>query len=225
MGLKDPIGKRLRIQKTTGIICGVVQDFHYASMRKKIEPAVFVYDLQNCWHLSVKAKPGAAREAVKATERVFKQFNPDLPFEYVFLDESFNRLYESERRTSSLFAVFAAIAVLISCLGLFGLATYTAQVKTREVGIRKVLGASVASIIGLLSKDFFKLVLIAILIAAPFAWYLLEKWLQDFAYRTSLSWDVFIIAALASLSITLLTISLRTLQAALANPVKSIKSE
>lgn len=225
MGLKDPIGKRLRIQKTNGTISGVVKDFHYMSMRKKIEPAVFIYSPQQGWQLSVKVKPGHAHDAVAATEKMFKQFHPDLPFEYSFLDDTFTQIYTDDKRTGSLFAVFAFIAVFISCLGLFGLATYTAQVKTREVGIRKVLGASISGIVALLSKEFLKLVLIGMFIAMPFAWYAINDWLQDYAYRITVPWDVFILSGIISLGIAIAAVSVRTLQAALANPVKSIKSE
>lgn len=224
MGYKDPIGKRLRVRKTTGTIAGVVKDFHFTSMRKKIEPVVLIYDPGNCWHLSVKTMPGAEQQATAAAQRLYKQYN-DLPFNYTFLNDSFDRLYKNEQQTGSLFSVFSAIAIIISCLGLFGLATYTAHVKTREIGIRKVLGASVAGIVRLLSADFLKLVALSIIIATPVAWVMMNRWLQDFAYRVRISWIVFAIAGLLSLAIALITVSFRTISAAIANPVKSLKSE
>lgn len=223
--IKDPIGKPFRLWKTKGTIVGVVKDFHFASMRQKIEPAVFYYAPGQMWTLYVKTTGQKASQAVAAAERVYKQYNTGYPFEYQFLDESFNNLYRSEQQTGLLFNVFAGIAILISCLGLFGLATFTAQVRTREIGVRKVLGASVTSIIELLASDFMKLVLIAIVIAVPIAWYTMSRWLQDFAYRIDVQWWVFVLAGVLALGIALLTVSFQSIKAALMNPVKSLRSE
>jgi putative ABC transport system permease protein len=223
--IQNPIGKPFRLWKTKGVITGVVKDFHFASMRQKIEPAVFYYNPNQMWALYVKTTGQGATQAVAATERAYKQYNADFPFEYTFLDDSFNNLYQSEQQTALLFNVFATIAILISCLGLFGLATYTAQVRTREIGVRKVLGASVTGIIQLLAKDFVKLVIIAIVIATPIAWYAMSLWLQDFAYRIDVPWWVFLLAGVLALAVALLTVSFQSVKAALMNPVKSLRSE
>lgn len=150
---------------------------------------------------------------------------PSRPLEYRFLDETFNRLYRSEQRTATLFNAFAGIAVLISCLGLFGLATFTAEMRTKEIGIRKVLGATVLSITTLLSKDFLKLVLVGIVIASPIAYYAMEKWLEDFAYRIQISGWVFGLAGLVSILIAFITVSYQAIKSALTNPTQSLKSE
>jgi putative ABC transport system permease protein len=150
---------------------------------------------------------------------------PDQPFRVRFLDEAFGRMYESERRVAKIAGVFALLSVLISCLGLFGLATFTAEQRTKEIGIRKVLGASVAGITGLLAKDFLKLVLIAILIASPIAWYSMRRWLSDFVYHIDIQWWMFVGAGALAVCIAFLTVSLQSVKAALANPVKSLKSE
>ncbi|GAB4017218.1 ABC transporter permease [Spirosoma koreense] len=223
--LTNPIGKPFRLWKHKGTIIGVVKDFHFESMRQKIEPAVFYYDPNQMLALYVKTTGQDATKAVAAAERAYKQYTTDYPFEYTFLDDAFNNLYKSEQQTGLLFNVFAAIAILISCLGLFGLATYTAQVRTREIGVRKVLGASVSGIIQLLAKDFIRLVIIAIALAVPIAWYTMNRWLADFAYRIDVQWWVFALAGLLSLMIALLTVSFQSIRAALMNPVKSLRSE
>ena len=223
--LTNPIGKSFRLWKDKGTIVGVVKDFHFESMRQKIEPAVFYYRPSQMGALYVKTTGQDAQQAIALAQRSYKQYNPDYPFDYAFLDDSFNRLYKSEQQTGMLFNVFAVIAILISSLGLFGLAAYTAQVRTREIGVRKVLGASVAGIIQLLARDFIKLVFIAILIATPIAWYTMSRWLQDFAYRIDVQWWVFVLAGLLALAIALLTVSFQSIKAALMNPIKSLRSE
>jgi putative ABC transport system permease protein len=225
MGLKDPIGKKMRVWKTNGTIIGIVKDFHFASMRKKISPVVFIYDPANSYLIYVKTTGVKAQMAVGAAKAVWKQYNSNIPFNYTFLDESFNQLYQTEQRTGTLFNLFSAVAIIISCLGLFGLATYSAQVKTREIGIRKVLGASVAGITRLLATEFLLLIFISIVIAAPVAWYAMNKWLLDFAYRITIGGWVFVIAAVGAMVIALITISVQSIKAALANPVRSLRSE
>jgi len=225
MNMHEPIGKRLRIQTVKGTIIGVVKDFHFSSMRKKIEPAVFMYNTSNGWDMYIKTTGGDAQKAIVATQAIWKQYNSNTPFNYTFLDESFSKLYKTEQQTGVLFNLFASIAIIISCLGLFGLATYSAQVKTREIGIRKVLGASVAGIVKLLALEFMFLILAAIVIAVPVAWYAMSKWLQDFAYRISIEWWLFLIAGLMAMLIAFVTISFQSVKAAIANPVKSLRSE
>jgi len=222
---KNPIGRRFRSWKTKGTIIGIAKDFHFASMKEKIAPAVFYYQPDILRNIYIKTNGRDAAKAIHAAEMSFKQYNGEFPFSYNFLDDIFNNLYKGEQQEGKLFTYFAGIAILISCLGLFGLAAFTAQVRTREIGVRKVLGASVSRIIGLLAKDFIKLVLIAIIIATPIAWYAMHKWLQDYAYRTSISLWVFILAGAMAILIAFITISFQSIKAALMNPVKSLRSE
>jgi putative ABC transport system permease protein len=173
----------------------------------------------------VRATAKDVQQAIASVEKQYKKYAADSPFGYHFLDKDFEAQYKTDQRTGTLFNVFAGIAILISCLGLFGLATYTAQVKTKEIGIRKVLGASVAGIVKLLSKDFLKLIIIAIIIATPVAWWAINKWLEGFAYRINISWWVFAVAGMLALLIALVTISFQAIKAALANPVESLRSQ
>ncbi|HVW97711.1 MAG TPA: ABC transporter permease [Mucilaginibacter sp.] len=225
MGLKNPIGKRFMLQGVNGKIIGVVKDFHYASMREKITPAVFFYQPNYLSTIYIKTTTKNAQKAIAAAAAQFKQYNGKFPFSYDFLDDIFDNLYKSEQREGTLFNYFAAIAIMISCLGLLGLAAFTAQVRTREIGVRKVLGASIGRIVALLAQDFIKLVFIAVLIACPVAWLAMHKWLQAFAYRINLSWWVFVAAGALATVIAFLTISFQTIRAALINPVKSLRSE
>lgn len=224
-GIKDPIGKRFSLWERNGTIIGVVKDFHFASMKEAIEPIIFYIGSNQLNYVYVKTEGQHASQAIAAAERIFRQYNSEFPFEYSFLDDTFDKLYRADQRMGTLFNIFAVIAILISCLGLFGLATYTAQVRTREIGIRKVLGASVATIAGMLTKDFVKLVLIAVIIASPIAWYAMKTWLQDFVYRTNISAWIFIASGIIAMLIALFTISAQTIRAAMANPVKSLKTD
>ena len=226
LGLKAPVvGQWFEFQSRRGQIIGVTKDFHFKSLHEKIDPMV-LFNAPG-WHTYVFAKvnPGATTRVLADAERIWKASFPDKPFKYTFLDDSFAQLYQTERKAGQLFNVFAGIAVLISCLGLFGLATFAAERRNREIGMRKVLGASVQSIVALLSKDFLKLVLVAIVIASPLAWYLMDRWLQAFAYRVSMPWWVFVLAGLLAIVTALLTISFQSIRAALMNPVKSLRSE
>jgi predicted permease len=225
MGLKAPyVGQEIGFHSWKGTIIGVVKDFHFKSLKEKISPLLFFSRWQgNILH--VRTTPGNASQAIAAVEKQYKKYAGNIPFSYNFLDKSFEAQYKSEQRAGTLFNVFAGIAIFISCLGLFGLATYTAQVKTKEIGIRKVLGATVAGIVQLVSKDFLKLVIIAIIIATPVAWLAMNKWLQGFEYRVSVSWWVFALAGILALLIALLTVSFQAIKAAIANPVKSLRTE
>ncbi len=224
-GITDPIGKSFTLWNIKGIIIGVAKDFHFTSLKTKIEPAIFYYKPSNQFTMYVKTTGRDAQKAIASAEKIWKEYNGKFPFEYTFLDETYDRMYKAEDRTSKLFNVFAGIAIFISCLGLFGLATYTAQIKTREIGIRKVLGATVASVTTLLAKDFLKLVLVAIIIASPLAWWLMNYWLHDFAYRTQISAWIFIVSGISCLLIALATVSAQAIRAALANPIDSLKTE
>jgi len=223
-GIKDPIGKSFTLWDKKGTIIGVVKDFNYASLKTAIEPAIFYYD-PSCWTLYVKTTGADISKAIAAAGKIYKQYAVEFPFSYSFLDDDFNRMYQNDQRTGILFNVFASVAILISCLGLFGLAAYTAQVKTKEIGIRKVLGASVVTLTGLLAREFILLVLAAFVIASPIAWFAMNKWLQDFAYRINISWWIFLLTGLLALIIALLTVGFQTVKAAITNPIKSLRTE
>ncbi len=206
-------------------IVGVIKDFNFQNLHSEIKPLVINCGLEWESSLYVKTAPGQAKQAIAAVEKVWKEYNADYEFKYNFLDDHFDQVYKADIRTGKLFTIFAVIAIFISCLGLFGLVTYTAETKTKEIGIRKVLGASVPNIVILLSKEFFILVVIAGLIAFPLAYYWLNQMLQDFAYRISITWTVFVIAAVITLALTLITIGWQAIKAATSNPVKSLKTE
>ncbi len=226
MGLKAPYaGQKISLHDKEGTILGVVHDFNFQSLKAKISPLIFFTFWNNRNILYVRTTGSNAQKAIASVEKQYKKYAGSTPFKYNFLDKTFEAQYLSDERSGMLFNVFAGIAILISCLGLYGLSTYTAQVKTKEIGIRKVLGASVAGILKLISKDFVKLVAIAILIASPIAWWGMNKWLEGFAYKVNISWWVFAIAGISALLIALLTVIFQAIKAAVANPVKSIRME
>ncbi|MBC9929867.1 ABC transporter permease [Chitinophaga qingshengii] len=225
MHLKDPVGKRFSLWQKEGTIIGVVKDFHFASFRDKIQPVVLYYFPQRAGLMLMKTAGGEAPGAIAALKSVWDQYSAGVPFEYHFMDETFDDIYKADRRTGALFNVFAGIAVLVSCLGLLGLSVYTAQVRTREIGVRKVLGAGVSGIVRLLTVDFIRLILIADLIALPVSWWAMSRWLNGYAYRIPLSWTVFLLSGIIALLIALLTIGFQSIKAAMANPVKSLKTE
>jgi ABC-type antimicrobial peptide transport system permease subunit len=212
-----------------GTIIGVMKDFHHNSLRVPIEPLIlrlFKKSWKTYWgNVIIRTEKGKTKEAIASMEKIYKQFNPGFPFKYYFTDSEIAKNYKSEYTVSKLSRYFAFLAIFISCLGLFGLVTFTAEQKTKEIGIRKVLGASVTGIVRMLSKDFLKLVLIAAVIAFPVAWWAMHKWLNDFAYRVDIGWWVFVVAGIAALLIALLTISFQSIKAAIANPVKSLRTE
>lgn len=226
MRIKDPIGKRFNFHGRDGIIVGVAKDFHFKNMRTAIEPCIFSYkNFWNWWRFYIKTNSNQAPQAIAAIQQVWKKYNADYDFEYRFLDESFDEMYKKDSRIAGLFNVFAAIAIIISCLGLFGLVTYTAETKVKEIGIRKTLGASVSNIILLLSKDFMVLVTVSLLISFPVAWYMMNKWLTNYQYRTSVEWWVFAVAGISALAIAFITVGSKAMRAAQNNPVKSLRSE
>lgn len=226
LGIENPVGKRFTFHNRPGVIAGVVKDFHFANMKNKIGPLVLFYNPSwNFYKMYVKTTSKDANLAIAAVEKLWKQYNATYPFEYRFMDEDFNKLYKSDLRIGQLFNGFAAIAIIISCLGLFGLVTYTAETKVKEIGIRKTLGASVSNIVMLLSKDFLQLVAISFLISFPIAWYMMNKWLSDYAYRTSIKPWVFIVAGLAAFAVAFLTVCSKSIRAANNNPVKSLRTE
>ena len=221
---KPVIGQRFKFNGDSGVVAGVVKDFNFRSLHEKIGPMVIYNHTDWAASFYIKTAPGNTAEAIKTAQNVWNQFVPDQPFAYNFLDEGYNKLYHAEQRSSTLITVFAVIAIAISAMGLLGLAAFAAEQRVKEIGIRKVLGASVQSIIKLLSTDFLKTVLIANLIAFPVAWYMMNKWLQDFVYRINISWWIFAAAACIALLIALTTVSIQSIKAALANPAKSLRS-
>jgi putative ABC transport system permease protein len=208
-----------------GTIKGVVKDFHFSSLHQPIEPLMIFLDTQYTNQLFVKISGIDVTGTLNYLQSVWKQRVPYRPFEYHFLDEDYNALYKVESRISLLFTFFTTTAILLAALGLFALAAFTTVQRTKEIGIRKVLGASVLSITGLLSVDFLKLVVIASMIACPLAWWAGRRWLQDFAYRIDISWLVFISASFAAILVALITVSLQTIRAAMVNPVKSLRKD
>jgi putative ABC transport system permease protein len=225
MRLKDPVGQFVTVWRHKMRIIGVVRDFHYESMYKKITPFFFRFTQKDNGYVYVKLKAGRERESMASLEAVYKQFHQGLPFEYRFLDDDYQALYESEQRVSVLSRYFAGIAILISCLGLFGLAAFTAQKRKKEIGIRKVVGASAPDVVVLLSKDLLLLVLVAMLIAFPVAAWAMHQWLKGFAYRVEMGSMVFVIAGVSIIVITLATISFQAIRAAMANPIDSLRAE
>jgi len=227
---QESIGKKLYFdfqgKNYSFNIVGVVKDFHYEDLHLPITPYGFQLSMQPQYnYMIVHAKPGNINNILGTIRNSWHNLNPSEPFEYSFLDKDFQKNYDAEDRLSAIVGYFTAIAILISCLGLFGLATFSAEQRIKEIGVRKTLGASVSSIVTLLSKDFLKLVAIAVLIASPLAWLAMNKWLDSFAYRIRINWSVFVITTVLALLIALITISFQAIKAALANPVESLRSE
>ncbi len=226
IGYKDPIGQRLTFWQKKGKIVGVIRDFHYASLHDPILPLIIRLREDEGWgNALVRTRAGQTREALAGLERLCKQLNPRFPFTYQFSDEEYQKLYKSEAIVDRLSNCFACLAIFISCLGLLGLAMFTAEQRTKEFGIRKVLGARVSTLFGLLSREFLLLVLIAFLVASPLAWWAMHQWLRNFAYHINVEWWVFLLAGMMALFIALLTVSFQALKVAVANPVKSLRAE
>jgi putative ABC transport system permease protein len=226
MDIREPvIGKRLTFHGIRGMIAGVTKDFHFQDMHQKIPPLLMQYDQNWRGKMYIRTTGRDAANAIAAAEKIWKEYNAGYNFDYSFLDSEFNDLYKTDMHVGELFNCFAIIAILISCLGLLGLVTFTAESKVKEIGVRKVLGAGVRDIVTMLSKDFFLLVLIAAAIAFPVAWYGLHGFLQGYAYRTELSWWVFALAGAIAILIAFITVSFQATKAALANPVKSLRAE
>ena len=227
IGYKDPVGKELTLWGKKGKVIGLMKDFHIGSLHVAIEPLIVGLQPKTITFGSaiIRTEAGKTKQAVASVEEIFKRYNPGFPFKYQFADEEFGKQYKSENVVSRLSGYFAFLAIFISCLGLFGLAAFTAEQRTKEIGVRKVLGASVTNLVGMLSADFVKLVAISALIAFPIAWYFLKNWLEKYAYRIDMEWWYFVVAGIAALLIALFTVSFQAVKAALMNPVKSLKSE
>ncbi len=224
--LKQPwAGQPFEYLGRKGKIIGVVRDFHFKSMHHKIAPLVAFNQPLGRLHFFVKPHDGAEKQALAAIENLWKKHFPEQPFQYKYLSDNYDKLYGSERRASLLFNVFAGLAIFISCMGLFGLAVFVSGQRTKEIGIRKVLGATTVGITGLLARDFMVLVVVAIVLACPIAYYAMQSWLEEYAYRIAIQWWMFAAAALAALAIASLAVGFQSIKAALANPVKSLRSE
>jgi putative ABC transport system permease protein len=204
----------------------VLKDFHTQSFREPILPVMIdVKEWEDFGVILVRTQPGQTKEAISSLAKVYKDLNPDYAFSWEFVDEQYKKLYSSEMLISRLSALFASLAIAISCLGLLGLVMFSAEQRTKEIGIRKVLGASIGQIIGSFSIDFLRLILLAFLIAGPLGWYFMSSWLHDFAYRIDISWWIFALAGSVSLLIAAITVSYQAIRAATANPVSSLRSE
>jgi putative ABC transport system permease protein len=231
LGWKTPesaIGKEISYGGVNGKVIGVVNDFHFESLHQNIIPLLLLmpsFANNNYGRLSIKIDGGNVQSAINTLQQTWKKYQAETPFEYTFLDEKFQKLYDSEQQQGTLFTIFSFIAIFIACLGLFGLSAFTITQRVKEIGVRKVLGASIPQIVTELSKDFLKLVLIASVIALPVAWYSMSKWLLDFAFRISIQWWVFVMAGIIAVIIAFITISFQSIKAASANPVKSLRSE
>ena len=225
LGWKDPVGKRMVLAGREGKVIGVVEDFHYQSLRHRIEPLVLPFLRWGRSYVVVRLHPGNVADAVASVRGLWEKFAPDQPFEYSFLDSDYLRLYENEQRMIRVVQVFSGLAIFIACLGLLGLASFAAAKRKSEIGIRKVLGATVANIVFLLSRDFARHVLIAFVFTSPIAYYGLSRWLQDFAYRTNIEWWMFAVAGGLAMGIALLTVSGQAIRAATTNPVEALRSE
>ncbi|HWK99339.1 MAG TPA: ABC transporter permease [Parapedobacter sp.] len=221
MGWSNPIGQPLEGFDRKGEVVGVVKNFYYQSMHNLVEPLAMIYRTEAPWFISIKIPPSN----LSVVKTLWQDMFPDRVFDYTFLDDAYAAQYRKDTATMYLFSGFTALAVFISCLGLFGLVTLTTAQRTKEIGIRKVLGASISGIVAMLTKDFVKLVVIAIIVASPLAWWAMNKWLEDFAYRIDIQWWMFAVAGLAAVAIALLTVSWQAIRAAIANPVDSLRDE
>jgi ABC-type antimicrobial peptide transport system permease subunit len=229
MGFKNPIGQTIDhgAWDADWHVVGVVKDFILQSPYDPIRPMVIQGPKAN-WLNNIHIRLNGANSTAKnieATEKIFKKYNPLYPFDYHFVDEDYAKKFNDEQTTGTLATFFAGLTIFISCLGLFGLATYMAENRIKEIGVRKVLGASVTSITTLLSKDFVKLVILSIVIASPIAWWSMSKWLADYTYHITITWWIFVLAGLIALVIALATVSFQAIKAAVANPVKSLRTE
>ena len=211
-------------------VVGVMRDFHAASIKMPIEPMALFHESSKTYqtwgsYFAVRLRPGAEKPAVEKVSALWKSMAPAAPIEYDFLDDSFARMYRTETKTGDVLGIFTGIALFIGCLGLFALAAFMTEQRSKEIGVRKVLGATAVGLAGLLTKDFLKLVVLAILVAAPVAWFLSEKWLNDFAYRIALEWWMVGLTGAVAILIAALTVGVHTMRAALENPVRSLKNE
>lgn len=226
LGWEEPLGKRLSMGDFyKGSVIGVVEDFHFESFHHEVKPILFMFNRWAPSYLAVRLRPGNVAAGIAEIQKLWKEFVPNSPLQYSFLDQDYQKLYDGEQRVAQIFLAFSVLAIVIACLGLFGLASFMAEQRTKEIGVRKVLGATVSGIVGLLSKDFVKLVLVAFAVATPLAYFAMQRWLQDFAYRVDIGWWIFALAGGIALVIALLTVSFQAIKAAVANPVEALRYE
>jgi hypothetical protein len=226
IGYKDPVGKPLSLWGVKGHIIGVVKDFHFSSLHDPINPLIIRLGEHDDWgYALVRTEAGKIKQALAGLEAVCKTLNPQFTFEYQFADDDYESLYKGEQVIDKLADYFSFLGIFISCLGLLGLAIFSAEQRTKEIGIRKVVGASVSSIAVMLTKDILKLVIIAAIIASPVSWYVMNKWLQNYAYRVSINWWIFPVAGLAAMFIALITVTFHAIKAGLSNPVEALRTE
>jgi putative ABC transport system permease protein len=218
------VGKSLKLWDNKGTIIGVVKDFNFKPIQQAIEPLVIRFDKQGSF-VVVRTIPGKTEATIQALAKVGQELNPAYPFKFDFLDQDLSNLYKGEQQMGNIFNLFAILGIFISCLGLYGLSAFMAEQRTKEIGVRKVLGASVLNVVYLLTSGISKLIAIAIIIAIPLSWYAVNNWLSGFAYHINVSWLVYFIAAFAALSIAWITVSYESIKAAIANPVKSLSNE
>jgi putative ABC transport system permease protein len=225
MGMKEPVGQKVKFWQGEQEIIGVMKDFHLQSLHLDIEPLILCYYPTGTFFTLIKTTPDMTESVMKSFVKPWKIHNPGFPVDLGFLDKAFENQYKSESLVYRLISIFSMISIFIACLGLLGLVMFTTEQRRKEIGIRKVLGASIAGITGLLAKDFLKLVLIAIVIASPIAYYFMQQWLADFAYRIDIQAWMFVVTGFAAVLIAFLTVGFQSVKAALANPVKSLRSE
>ena len=226
VGFKNPVGQKMSWWGHSNVIVGVVKNMVMQSPYTAVRPTVFILDYSNLHYISIRAKPTmSATEVLARIEHVFKYYNPGSPFIYRFMDDQFEEKFDNEHRLAMLSNFFTSLAILISCIGLFGLASFVAMQRTREIGLRKVLGASVFNLWKMLSRDFILLVSISFVIASLLSWLILHAWLQQYAYHTAISYWVFVLAGIIAAAITLATVSFQAIKAAMANPIASLRAE
>jgi putative ABC transport system permease protein len=225
MGGESPLAREFTFWGKKFRIMGVVKDYHISPMQFTLKPLILAYIPRDFHFFIIKINSERTPEAIQSMERVWKRFAPEYPFEYRFLDEEYDTMYRTEQRVGTIFRSFAILAIVISCLGLFGLASFLAERRTKEIGIRKALGASVSEIVLLLSKEFTKWVVVANLIAWPVAYYAMNRWLEGFAHRINIGMGPFVVAALMAVAIALLTVIYQAVKAALTDPVKALRYE
>jgi len=226
MKMENPLGQPLSFWGNSGTIVGVVKDFHFSSLKESIFPLIIRSEGYSEFNTAfIKYNTDNVQQTLASLESLHAKLNPAFPFEYKFMDNEYNKLYKSESTFYKLSTFFSLFAILISCLGLFGLVMFTAEQRTKEIGIRKVVGASVFAITSLITRDFIKLILLGIAIGVPIAWYFMNKWLINYEYRIDMPWWAFVTTGSLIIGIALLTISYESIKVALVNPIKSLKTE
>ncbi len=226
MGLTKPLGEIVRFKDKDYVVIGVVKDMVMESPYQPVKQTIFYLSASDFPNILVRINPSlSTHEALSKIGAIFKKYSPSAPFAYKFVDEDYTKKFDNEERIGKLASVFSMLAIFISCLGLFGMASFITEQRTKEIGVRKVLGASVMNLWGLLSREFVLLVILALIIAIPIAYYFMDQWLQKYEYRTNIPWWMFGVVGAGALLISLLTVSFQAIKAAIANPVKSLRTE